>query len=97
MIESCLNLLIGLDLTGVNPTKIPFKFKNCGRVSIDSIHFDPRFAGSQLLSIDFETVNSVMMEGLAVEEAVQVGNVPMFFGMCLELIILTLDIKHTVY
>ena len=73
MIESCLNLLIGLDLTGVNPTKIPFKVKNCGRISFDSIHFDPRFAGSQLLSIDFERVNSVMMEDLAVEEAVQVS------------------------
>ena len=73
MVESCLNLLIGLDLTGVNPTKIPFKFKNCGRVSFDFINFDPRFSGSQLLSIDFETVNSVIIEGLAVEEAVQVS------------------------
>ena len=73
MIESCLNLLIGLDLTGVNPTEIHFKFKNCGRVSFDSINFDPRFAGSQLISIDFERVNSVMIEGLTVEEAVQVS------------------------
>jgi hypothetical protein len=73
MIESCLNLLIGLDLTGVNPTKIPFKFKNCGRVSFDSIHFDQRFAGSQLLSFEFERVNSVMLEGLTIQEAVQVS------------------------
>ena len=72
MIESCLNLLIGLDLTGVNPSKMPFKFKNCGRVSFDSINFDPRFGGSQLLSIDFERVNSVMLDGLSVKEVVQV-------------------------
>jgi len=72
MIESCLNLLIELDLTGVNPTKIPFKFKNCGQISFDSIKFDPRFAGSQLLGMDFETVNSVMLEGVTVEEAVQI-------------------------
>ena len=72
MIESCLNLLLGLDLTGVNPTKIPFKLKNCGRVSFDSITFDSRFVGSQLLSIDFERVNSVMLGGVNIEEAVQV-------------------------
>ena len=73
MIESCLNLLIELDLTGVNPTQIPFKFKNCGRISFESIKFDPRFTGSQLLGMDFETVNSVMLEGVTVEEAVQVS------------------------
>ena len=70
MIESCLNLLIELDLTGVNPTKIPFKFKNCGRISFDSIKFDPWFTGSHLLGMDFETVNSVMLEGVTAEEAV---------------------------
>jgi len=73
VIESCLDLLIELDLTGVNPTEIPFKFKNCGRVSFDSINFDARFAGSQLLKIDLDTVNSAKLQGLAVEEAVQIS------------------------
>ena len=73
IIESCLNLLLELDLTGVNPTHIPFKFKNCGRIGFDSITFDPRFAGSQLVSLEFETVNSVVLEGVEIQEAVQVS------------------------
>ena len=34
------DLLVGLDLTGVNPTQIPIKFKNCGKVSFSFINFD---------------------------------------------------------
>jgi len=73
IIESCLNLLLELDLTGVNPTHIPLKFKNCGRIGFDSITFDPRFAGSQLVSLEFETVNSVVLEGVEIQEAVQIS------------------------
>jgi len=73
MIESCLNLILELDLTGVNPTHIPFKFKNIGRIGFDSVKFDPRFTGSQLVSLEFETVNSVVLEGVDIQEAVQIS------------------------
>jgi len=73
VIESCLNLILQLDLTGVNPTHIPFKFKNIGRIALDSVKFDPRFTGSQLISLEFETVNSVVLEGVDIQEAVQIS------------------------
>ena len=65
--------MLGLDLTGVNPLNIPFHFKNCGKVSFSYINFDEQFAGGQILKLEMETVNSVLMEGMDVTDALQVG------------------------
>ena len=73
LIQSCQDLMVGLDLTGVNPKDIPFHFKNCGRVSFSFINFDRQFAGGQLLRFIMETVNSVILEGLDVTDALQVN------------------------
>ena len=73
LIESCPNIKISLDLSGINPTKIPVKFKNCEKVSLDSINFDPRFSGAQMLSLIFERVAFATFDNIAVEEALMVS------------------------
>ena len=72
LIKSCEDLMVGLDLTGVNPMEIPIKFKNCGKISFSYINFDQQFSGGQLLELVMETVSSVKLEGLDVKDALQV-------------------------
>jgi len=72
LIKSCEDLMVGLDLTGVNPMEIPIKFKNCGKISFSYINFDQQFSGGQLLELVMETVSSVRLEGLEVKDALQI-------------------------
>jgi len=72
LIKSCEDLMVGLDLTGVNPMEIPIKFKNCGKISFSYINFDPQFSGGQLLKLVMETISSVRLEGLEVKDALQI-------------------------
>ena len=72
LIKSCEDLMVGLDLTGVNPMDIPIKFKNCGKISFSYINFDKQFAGGQLLELIMERVSTVKLEGLDVKDALQV-------------------------
>ena len=74
LISSCPDLLLGLDLTGLNPKSIPINFKNCGKISFSYITFDRQFSGGQLLKFNMETVNSVKMEDLYVSDALQVSD-----------------------
>ena len=74
MITSCPDVMLALDLTGVNPTNIPVNFKNCGKISFSHIKFDRQFSGGQLLKFNMETVNSVKMEDLDVRDALQVSD-----------------------
>ena len=73
LIKSCEDLMVGLDLTGVNPMDIPIKFKNCGKISFRYINFDQQFSEGQLLKLIMERVSSVKLEGLDVKDALQVG------------------------
>ena len=74
LITSCPDVMIGLDLSGVNPKNIPINFKNCGKISFSYINFDRQFSGGQLLKFNMETVNSVKMEDLNVRDALQVSD-----------------------
>ena len=74
LITSCPDVMMSLDLTGVNPMEIPVKFKNCGKISFSYINFDQQFSGGQLLELVMETVSSVRLEGLDVKDALQVGS-----------------------
>ena len=74
LITSCPDVMIGLDLSGVNPKNIPVNFKNCGKISFSYINFDRQFSGGQLLKFNMETVNSVKMEDLNVRDALQVSD-----------------------
>ena len=71
-IRSCRNLLIGLDLTGVNPTKIPFTFIHSSKVTVDFITFDKSYAGNQKLVTKFRNIETVSFQGLHVDEAIEV-------------------------
>ena len=74
LITSCPDVMMALDLTGVNPTNIPVNFQNCGKISFSSIKFDRQFTGGQLLKFNMESVNSVKMENLDVRDALQVSD-----------------------
>ena len=72
MVRDCSDLMVGLDLTAVNPLDLPIRFKNCGTVSFSYIKFDQQFSGGQKLSLGMENVNSVRLEDMDVKDAIQV-------------------------
>ena len=72
MVRDCSDLMVGLDLTAVNPLDLPIRFKNCGTVSFSYIKFDKQFSGGQKLSLGMENVNSVRLEDMDVKDAIQV-------------------------
>ena len=67
------DLLIGLDLTGINPSTVPFTFIHSSKVTIDFITFDKSFAGNQKLVTQFRNIESVSFQGLHVDEAIEVS------------------------
>ena len=75
MVRDCSDLMVGLDLTAVNPLDLPIRFKNCGTVSFSYIKFDEQFSGGQKLSLGMENVNSVRLEDMDVKDAIQVKNI----------------------
>merc|ERR550517_987458 len=70
-VESCSDLFISLDLRGVNPTDIPFRFKNIGNLRLESVQFESHYSGQQRLDLHMEHVTRVLLEDLRVEEALQ--------------------------
>lgn len=72
-IKQCEDVMLGLDLTGVNPLDIPISFKNCGKVSFSYINFDQQFSGGQILKLEIDTVTSLALEGLDVTDALQIS------------------------
>jgi len=73
MVESCSDLFISLDLRGVNPTDIPFRFKNIGNLRLESVQFESHYSGQQQLALHMEHVTTVLLEDLRVEEALQLA------------------------
>ena len=71
-IHSCRDLLIGLDLSGLNPTEVPFTFVHSSKITLDFIKFDKTFAGNQKLVTQFRNVETVGFQGLHVDEAIEV-------------------------
>ena len=71
-IHSCRDLLIGLDLTGINPSTVPFTFIHSRKLTVDFITFDKSFAGNQKLVTQFRNIESVSFQGLHVDEAIEV-------------------------
>jgi len=70
-VDSCSDLFISLDLRGVNPTDIPFRFKNIGDLRFESIQFEQHYSGQQRLDIQLEHVTRVFLEDIRVDEALQ--------------------------
>ena len=72
LLENCPDLMLKLDLTGVNPKDIPFNIRNSGQISLSAITFEQQFSGSQILTFNLHTVTSFRLEDLTVTEAIQV-------------------------
>ena len=81
-IHSCRDLLIGLDLSGLNPTKVPFTMVHSRKITLDFITFDKTFAGNQKLVTTFRNVETVGFQGLHVDEAIEVSNLFYFPLSC---------------
>lgn len=71
-VSSCQDLVVSLDVVGVNPTNININFKNSQKIRIDQILFDSRYADNQKLSINFYNVDTFSFIGLDVKEAIEV-------------------------
>ena len=72
-VSSCQDLVVSLDVVGVNPTNIKINFKNSQKIRIDQILFDSRYADNQKLSINFYNVDTFSFIGLDVKEAIEVS------------------------
>ena len=70
--HSCRDLLVGLDITGINPSTVPFTLIHSSRLTIDFITFDKSVAVNQKLVTQFHNIESVSFQGLHVDEAIEV-------------------------
>ena len=78
--HSCRDLLIGLDLTSLNPTQVPITFVHSAKITVDYIRFDKTFAGNQKLVTKFRNVEHVAFQGLHVDEAIEVMIIMMLYS-----------------
>ena len=63
---------MGLDLSNINPTTVPFSFLHSSKVTVDFIKFDKAYAGNQKLLTNFRNIENVSFQGLHVDEAIEV-------------------------
>ena len=64
--------MVGLDLSGINPTNISFSFLHSSKITVDFIKFDEAFFGNQKLLTTFRNIENVSFMGLHVDEAIEV-------------------------
>ena len=65
-------LLLGIDLTSLNPTLVPITFIHSSNITVDFIKFDKTYVGNQKLVTHFRNVEMVTFRGLHVDEAIEV-------------------------
>ena len=72
MVQSCPNLIISLDLRGLNLSKVKTVFRNCGTLNIESIILDKRNADKEVLRMEFYQIRSLTISGVQVESKIKV-------------------------
>ncbi|XP_059099474.1 uncharacterized protein LOC131893450 [Tigriopus californicus] len=71
-IQQCKELLVRLDLRGVDATKAPIHFRQIRKVKIEKIMFEPRYSVSQELELVFDNVEELLFEDLFVEDTLKI-------------------------
>lgn len=71
-IQQCKELLVRLDLRGVDATKAPIHFRQIRKVKIEKIMFEPRYSVYQELELVFDNVEELLFEDLFVEDTLKI-------------------------
>ena len=73
MVQSCPDLILNLDLRGLNLIKLHTEFRNIETVRIESIILDNRLPETETLRMKFYKIGSLTISGVQVDSAVQVN------------------------
>ena len=72
VVQSCPDLIISLDLRGLNLSKVQTVFRNCETLRIESIILDKRNADKEVLRMEFYQIRSLTISGVQVESEIKV-------------------------
>jgi predicted nucleic acid-binding Zn finger protein len=72
VVQSCPDLIISLDLRGLNLSKVQTVFRNCETLRIESINLDKRNAVKEVLRMEFYQIKSLTISGVQVESKIKV-------------------------
>ena len=72
VVQSCPDLILHLDLRGLNLTRLRTEFRNCNTVRIESIVLDNRRVQTETVVMNFNKIELLTISGVQVESAMQV-------------------------
>ena len=72
VVQSCPDLIISLDLRGLNLSKVQTVFRNCETLSIESIILNKRNADKKILRIKFYQIRRLTTIGVHVASEIKV-------------------------
>eukprot|EP00092_Neocalanus_flemingeri_P035272 GFUD01038377.1.p1 GENE.GFUD01038377.1~~GFUD01038377.1.p1 ORF type:complete len:429 (+),score=123.62 GFUD01038377.1:34-1320(+) len=71
VVQSCSDLILNLDLRGLNLNQVQTIFRNCETVRIESVILDTRLADTESLRMEFYRIGIVTLSGVQVDSAIQ--------------------------
>lgn len=72
MVDSCPDLILNLDLRGLNLSRVSTVFRNSDTLSIESIILDSRNAEREVLKLQFYRIKSLLLTGVKVHSQIKV-------------------------
>ena len=72
VVESCPDLILNLDLRGLNLSRVSTVFRNSDTLSIESIILDTRNAEREVLRLEFYRIKSLGVTGVKVHSQLRV-------------------------
>ena len=72
VVESCPDLILNLDLRGLNLSRVSTVFRNSDSLSIESIILDTRNAEREVLRLEFYRIKSLVVTGVKVHSQLRV-------------------------
>ena len=72
VVDSCPDLILNLDLRGLNLSRVSTVFRNSDSLSIESIILDTRNAEREVLRLEFYRIKSLVVTGVKVHSQLRV-------------------------
>jgi len=73
-VQSCTQLLLTLDLSGVNTTNMNINIKDCGKVQVENIKSDPIIPGDQKLNFVLENLENFIIQEQTIEGEILISS-----------------------
>merc|ERR1711892_1263927 len=72
VVQSCPDLIVNLDLRGLNLSRVQTVFRNCETLSIESIILDKRNTVNKVLRMEFNEIKNLIISRVEVESRVKI-------------------------